>query len=304
MHSSLAILPALAATVFAQGTALPDSVSASGVVVQTACYPCFIVANVGQVIWADYTQTATESAVVSQGTGRNGTVITTTLVQPAQAFSFDTTGLLSGTPVTGAYIPVSGTLLTISGATYTSPMAFNVFTAFTSFTQTANGDGSCVASPVTVSSLSTAIRIPITQGAADFGVSAAELEFINSIGGAACAAGGVSLTSTVIVPTTTSTTTVSTSGLARPSQLPDTTAASTSSAASTSASTSASSSASSSAASTSATSSTAGATTSIVLLTPTFTIIQGAGSTFHPRAFSASLVTALLIIPGIVAWLL
>ena len=73
-----------------------------------------MIADVAGVVFGDeIIQTAL--SVVSVGTGKNGTQITTSFVQPGGEFTFNPSGLITGTPGETAF--ASGGTIIISGAT-------------------------------------------------------------------------------------------------------------------------------------------------------------------------------------------
>ena len=86
----------------------------TGSAAPSACGGCYVIAGVAAVVFGEeLVQTATQ--VVSVGIGKNGTTVTTSYAVPGVEFSFNPSGLLTGSEPGPTFAP--GTVITISGAT-------------------------------------------------------------------------------------------------------------------------------------------------------------------------------------------
>jgi len=295
MLARLSLLPAFAALVYGQGAPLGQTTSAPSVTI-AGCGGCYVIADVAQVLFGSEVVTETATQVVSAGTGRNGTTVTTSFVQPLAPFSFDTSGLITGTSAAPAFAFPTGTVVTVNGATLTSPTAYNVFTAYTAFVLNQQG-GSCQ-TITQASTLATASSYIV--GTASTEIFDAENQFIAAVGLPSCTGLAAAITTTSNIVVSQTTVTSSTSGIFRPTPIAETSAAATTSGAAATSGVSAAASSGSSGSS----------STSIVLMTPggganTTSIITGASSQLViPSKISSAVLAALFVLPGLGALML
>lgn len=166
-----------------------------------SCGACYVVANVGGLVWYSevFINTAA-TAMISVGAPKNGTRATrTSIVQNEGDFTFGPNVAPTGAALNQINYDSS---ITISGAVLQSPTAYNVFTAY-SVTSATMSDGICVTNsgpPISLSSAYTEIlsadsgRVVLDQNG--------EQRFIDFLGFSSCSAGGVTIVPTALVQVT------------------------------------------------------------------------------------------------------
>ncbi|MCJ1327199.1 hypothetical protein MMC10_003866 [Thelotrema lepadinum] len=304
----------LLAFVRGQGSVLPQSTAPAN----PTCGGCYVIADVAGVVFGnEVVQTATN--VVSVGTGKNGTQITTSFVQQGGEFSFNPSGLITGSPGEVAF--ATGTVITVGGATLTSPTAYNVFTGYR-ITSIIPSGGQCITSALPSSSVSPAFSVTIPANPGPEFIFEAEQSFIDHVGGVTCAAAGASISMTTQIPIGQTTVALTTSGPIRPTPVSQPSVASSTSAASAIAETQSTSASTSTASPTvtptttvlSTVSLTNNSTGTIIVAGNATSILTGSGpsATFVPFLGAANavfapsaLVTAVaMLVPGVFALLL